>query len=149
MNYRVRKIYDIFRYDIPRFLKNLVVYRKVLWNTYNFDYSGSLYFMREHFKQLEPILRNGCHMNGDKTADKVKVCILLLDRILDSSEQYMLSEIDIDFSDNHITIKHEPKNTEHPRHGTKTYWEVTKNKEKQDWELLMKMLNKHMRGFWD
>lgn len=149
MNYRVRKIYDIFRYDIPRFLKNLVVYRKVLWNTYNFDYSGSLYFMREHFKQLEPILRNGYHTNGDKTADKVKVCILLLDRILDSSEQYTLSELDIDFSGNRITLKHEPKNTEHPRYGTKTYREVTKAKEEQDWELLMKMLNKHMRSFWD
>lgn len=149
MNYRVRKIYDLFRYDIPRFLKNLVVYRKVLWNTYNFDYSGSLYFMREHFKQLEPILRNGHHLNGDKTADRVKVCILLLDRILDSSEQYNLHELDIDFSGNRVIMKHKPKNTEHPRYGTKTYWEVTKSKEEQAWELLMKMLNKHMRSFWD
>ena len=149
MNYRVRKIYDLFRYDIPRFLKNVVVYRKVLWKTFNFDYSGSLYFMREHFKQLEPVLRNGHHINGDKTADKVKVCILLLDRILDFSEQYTLSELDVDFSDNRITIKHTPKNTEHPRYGTKTYREVNKNKENQDWELLMKMLNKHMRNFWE
>ena len=125
MNYRVRKIYDLFRYDIPRFLKNVVVYRNALMDTYTFDYCGSLYFMREHFKQLEPVLRNGYHLHGDKTADKVKVCILLLDRILDSSEQYALSDLDIDFSDfsdNRITIKHTPKNTEHPRYGTKTYW---------------------------
>ena len=149
MNYQVRKIYDLIRYDIPRFLKNVVVYRNVLMNTYNFDYSGSLYCMREHFKQLEKSIRYGHHLYGDKTADKVKVCILLLDRILDFSEQYTLSEFDIDFSDNRITIKHKPKNTEHPRYGTKTYLEVSKNKEKQDWELLMKMLNKHMRSFWN
>lgn len=148
MNYRVRKIYDLFRYAIPRFLGNVWYFRSSLANTYDFDYSGSLYFMREHFKQLEPTLRNGYHLNGDKTADKVKVCILLLDRILDSSEQYSLSELDLDFSGKRVTLKRKPKNSEHPRHGTKTYWEVTKIKEDQDWELLMKMLNKHMRSFW-
>lgn len=151
MIYQVKKIYNLFRYDIPRFLKNLVVYRKALWNTYDYDYYGSLHFMQEHFKRLEPNLRNGMNVNGDKIADKVKVCILLLDRILNGSDQDSLYEfdLDLDFSDGSVAIKRNPKNSEHPRYGTKTYWEVIKSKEEQNWELLMKMLNKHMRGFWD
>lgn len=149
MNYQIEKIYNLFRYDIPRFLKNLVVYRKVLWNTYDYDYYGSLHFMQEHFKRLEPNIRNGLHVNGDKIADKVKVCILLLDRILNDSDQYSLYEFDLDFPGDRVTIERKPKNSEHPRYGTKTYREVIKTKQEQDWELLMKMLNKHMRGFWD
>lgn len=149
MNYRVKQFVDLFRYDIPRFIKNVFVYRKALWNTYNFDYSGSLYFMREHLKQLEKCIRNGHHLHGEKQADKVKICVLLLDRILDSTDQYNLDNIGVDFSTKKFKLVHTPKNSEHPRYNTKTYWQVTKAKEEQDWKLLMKLLDKHMRGWWD
>lgn len=149
MKHKLQQLYRLFRYDIYRFIKNIWTYRKALASTYNFDYSGSLYFMREHFKQLEPVLRNGYHVQGPQTADKVKTCILLLDRILECTDQYSLDELELDMSNGRCRFIHTPKNTEHPRHGTKTYWEVVKAKEEQDWELLMKMLNKHMKGFWD
>lgn len=149
MNYKLRQLYTLFRYGIWMFISNVWTYRKALSNTYNFDYSGSLYFMREHFKQLEPVLRNGYHVRGDKQADKVKTCVLLLDRILDYTDQYSLDELELDMTDKGFKVKYIPKNTEHPRHGTKTYWKVTSEKEEQDWQLLMKMLTKHMKGFCD
>lgn len=36
------KIYETFRYDIPRFIKNIWVFRKALWNTYWWDHHGPL-----------------------------------------------------------------------------------------------------------
>lgn len=146
---RLKQLFNLFRYDIPRFIKNIFIYRKALWSCYNFDYSGSLQFLRIHLEQLEPVLRNGHHVRGDKVADKAKTCKLLLDRILDSTEQYNLDHLDVDFSGRSLKVKYVPKNTEHPRHGTKMYWEIVKNKEEQDWKLLMKLLAKHMRSFWD
>jgi hypothetical protein len=39
------KTYSLFRYDIPRFLKNTWKFRKALWNHYWFDHHGTLRFM--------------------------------------------------------------------------------------------------------
>ena len=48
-------------------LKDIYLYfRKTLWNARNYDYSGSLYALRDHFSMLEPCIRNGNHVNCDK-----------------------------------------------------------------------------------
>jgi hypothetical protein len=39
------KIYDLFRYDLPRFFKNIWRFRKALWNHYWFDHHGTLMFL--------------------------------------------------------------------------------------------------------
>ncbi len=36
------KTYDTIRYDIPRFIKNVWLFRKSLWNTYWWDHHGPL-----------------------------------------------------------------------------------------------------------
>lgn len=36
------KTYDTIRYDIPRFIKNVWIFRKSLWNTYWWDHHGPL-----------------------------------------------------------------------------------------------------------
>jgi hypothetical protein len=149
MNYKIKAFYRIVRYDIWRFIKNIFVYRKALWSTYRFDYAGSLYYLRTHLEQLEPVLRNGHHVNGTRDADKVKTCKLLLDRILNHSDQYSLDNTELDMSSGRFKLVHTPKNTEHPRYGTKTYWSVTRAKEQQDWDFLMKILHKDMRSFWN
>ena len=146
---RLSEVYSFIRYGVPHFIKNVYTYRKALWDTYNFDYSGSLHYLQIHLEQLEPAIRNGHHLYGEKTADKVKVCRLLIERILNNSEQYSIYDLDIDFSERKFKIQHIPKNTEHPRYGSRLYMDISKNREQQDWDLLFKMLHKHMRGFWD
>jgi hypothetical protein len=153
MNWRVRKLYDLFRYDIPRFIKNVVVYRKALWNTYNFDYSGSLHYMREHLERMEPVIRNGNHIHGERTADQVKLCKLLLDRILDCTDQYYFDDIEMVTGKKvgmlvECSFKHTPKYSQAPR-NSKYQHKILMSKEKNDWDLLMKMLNRHMRGWWE
>jgi hypothetical protein len=39
------KTYELFRYDIPRFFKNIWRFRKPLWNHYWFDHHGTLTFL--------------------------------------------------------------------------------------------------------
>lgn len=149
MKHKLNNLWRLLRYDILRFVRNLFVYRKALWNTYNFDYSGSLHYLKIHLEQLEPVIANGYHLHGDKTAKKIQTCRLLLERILDFSEQYSLYEIDAEFEGRKLKFVHTPKGTEHPRKGTKIYNSVVKDKEDQDWNLLMKLLHKHQRSFWD
>ncbi len=39
------KTYELFRYDLPRFFKNIWRFRKPLWNHYWWDHHGSLKFL--------------------------------------------------------------------------------------------------------
>ena len=39
------KTYTLFRYDLPRFFKNIWKFRKGLWNHYWFDHHGTLKFL--------------------------------------------------------------------------------------------------------
>ena len=39
------KTYSLFRYDLPRFLKNVWTFRKALWSHYWFDHHGTLKFL--------------------------------------------------------------------------------------------------------
>lgn len=149
MKYKLKHIYDTFRYDIPRFLRNIIHFRKALWRTYSFDYSGSLHYMRDHFQMMEPVIRNGYHVHGDRTADRVKVCKLLLDRILDHTDQYFFDDIEMNFLDKgRLKFKQTPRYSEAPRES-KYQHKILMDKEKNDWYLLMKLLHKHMQGFWE
>jgi len=158
VNYKIRQFRDLFLYDIPRFFKNIYNFRKTLWHTYNFDYSGSLYALRDHFKILEPTIRNGYHVRGDKTADKVKTCILLLDRIIEDTDQYHFDKIQFDFEKGATTggykttrlfnYKVVPKYSQAPR-KSKLQMQILAGKEKQDIELLFKILSKHIKSMWD
>jgi hypothetical protein len=39
------KTYELFRYDLPRFFKNVWTFRKALWGHYWFDHHGTLKFL--------------------------------------------------------------------------------------------------------
>jgi hypothetical protein len=43
--YFLSDTYDLFRYDLPRFFKNIWLFRKGLWNHYWFDHHGTLKFL--------------------------------------------------------------------------------------------------------
>lgn len=153
MKYKLQRIYDTFRYDIPRFLRNIIHFRKALWRTHSFDYSGSLHYMCDHFEMMEPVIRNGYHVHGDRTADRVKVCKLLLDRILDNTDQYFFDDIEMVKGEKRgklvgYSFKHTPRYSEAPRES-RYQRKILTSKEKNDWDLLMKMLHRHMKGFWD
>lgn len=148
MKYLLQRIHDKLRYDIPRFLKNIWVYRKALMQTRNYDYSGSLYYLRTHLEQLEPCIRNGYNVDAERVADRIKTCKLLLDRILEFDEQYTFDNYDLEFEGGGLRITKTPKYSEAPRES-KLQRKILIEKENQDWQILMKLLDKHYRNFWD
>ena len=148
MKYLLRRIYNKLRYDYPRMIKNIWTYREALMQTHSWDYSGSLYYLRTHLEQMEPVIRNGHNVHAERVANKIKVCKLLLDRILDDTDQYMFNDIDLQFVGNRLKIYRTPKYSEAPRES-KLQRKILKEKEQQDWDLLCKMLHKHQRGWWN
>lgn len=46
------KTYELFRYDLPRFFKNIWMFRKPLWNHYWWDHHGSLTFLEVAFTHM-------------------------------------------------------------------------------------------------
>lgn len=50
--YKLYSLYSFFRYDAPRFLKNIWKFKKALYNFYSFDYQGLLYFLEIGIKDL-------------------------------------------------------------------------------------------------
>jgi hypothetical protein len=147
--YKLKRLFDLVRYDIPRFFKNIYVFRRTLWNSYNFDYSGILYAIRDQLTNMEDPIRNGHHLYALRTAKQIKTCRLLIDRILGFDEQYLFDHYDIDFSSNRsCKITKIPKYSQAPRESN-LQRKILVGKEQQDWDLLFKILHKHGRDFWD
>ena len=46
------KTYSLFRYDLPRFFKNICIFRKSLWNTYWWDHHGPLIHLEIALTQM-------------------------------------------------------------------------------------------------
>jgi hypothetical protein len=61
------KTYSLFRYDIPRFLKNTWKFRKALWNHYWFDHHGTLRFMEISLRDMaEKIEKYGLEVDHSR-----------------------------------------------------------------------------------
>ena len=56
------KTYDLFRYGIPRFIKNIWKFRKGLWNHYWFDHHGTLMMMEIGINDIA----NNTEKNGNE-----------------------------------------------------------------------------------
>lgn len=50
------KTYELFRYDLPRFFKNIWKFRKALWNHYWFDHHGTLMFLETGLTHISDTL---------------------------------------------------------------------------------------------
>jgi len=61
------KIYELFRYDIPRFTKNVWTFRKALWSHYWFDHHGTLKFLEIGLTNIsDTIEKHGNEIDGPR-----------------------------------------------------------------------------------
>lgn len=146
MMWRLKQLIDLFRYDIPRFVRNLFYFRKTLWGARPYDYEGLLLAMRDQLSMMESPIRNGYHLYADRTADRIKLCRLLIDRILEGD--YRFDDYDLDFNHGTMKITKTPLSTEAPR-DSKLQRKILMSREQNDWDLLFKTLHKHAKTFWD
>ena len=86
------KTYDIIRYGIPEFLRNVYRFRKQLWNHRWWDY----HFTLQMFKRSLEIQEKGMREKGieesaalQKKLYKMKRAIQIMERVMDPTEGYI------------------------------------------------------------
>ena len=148
----MRRIINFLKYDVPSGIKNLISWFPVIWKDRDWDDSFIFIIIRKKLIRVEKLLRHNSHYIGaEQDADDVKVCILLLTRIIDDEyfNNYMIpfekkwgkNSWDIfnkDYKENPDRTKDFSKVTEQENHS-----------KQQDIEYLFKLLTKHIQSWWD
>ena len=68
------KTYCLFRYDLPRFFKNIWKFRKGLWNHYWFDHHGTLRFLEIGLTDMaDRIERDGLEVDSSRLKKVAKM----------------------------------------------------------------------------
>ena len=71
--YWVEKLWDLFRYDIPRFFHNLWYFKKALWQFGNWDFQYTLQFMLLTLKPLREGINNGYEVDESKNKKLIQM----------------------------------------------------------------------------
>ena len=119
---------------------------RILWNNEDWDSVYLLDLMRWKLKRMEPVIRNGLHVRGEEDARRIRVCIELLDRYIDTDhvDDEELSEL-LDT----IEITEEGHIVSPNRKQINSRYKHLQQIEEQQWELLFSYLQKYLRNWWD
>lgn len=149
-------------------IKNLIVWFPLIWRDRQWDYIFIYRILHKKLSLMEKFIRkDGIHVRNIQDADKMKTCILLLERLMNDiyhdqafKKHYekwgdpLMRFIDCEHEDCHeIIFDYKNVKTEKDeKQKTKEFRRCIKHEEylmKQDSELLFKMLHKHIRTWWD
>jgi hypothetical protein len=85
LKYRLINFLDIFRYDIPRFLHNIIRFRKLLWWHYNFDAHSTILAMKVSLEICQKCMIEPRHVGDEKRQKKMLRAIELLTNAYDDN----------------------------------------------------------------
>ena len=98
------KIWDFFRYDLPKGIKNLVYFFPKVWKFRGYDYHFQLEMLKHSLVPLHKYILNGMEVDGPrlKKAAKILRAIEILDNITedkytDLAEEKLGYEINLDY----------------------------------------------------
>lgn len=119
-------------YIIEYGVKNIIYWFPIVWQDRWWDHIFLYSILNHKLKQMEKGFReDGCHVYHEQDAKKIKICVLLLDRLQ---------------NDAYIDYKNE-------RGWEPELFKFELDKEEhmmnQDLDLLFKILRKHIRTWWD
>jgi hypothetical protein len=78
------KTYELFRYDLPRFFKNIWRFRKPLWNHYWWDHHGSLTFLEVTFTHMS----NNVEKHGNEIDETRLKKVAAMRRVVELIKNY-------------------------------------------------------------
>ena len=154
-------IKDRFR-NIKYGVQNLVIWLPVIWKDRWWDSYYIYPILHKKLSLIEKATReHGVHVDAEKDADKIRKCVLLLERIM--ADEYMeeslkyhdekWGETIMDFKGGGVLFKHENVKTKkdeiEERKSFKSAMVHEENMRKQDIDLLFKMMSKHIQTWWD
>jgi hypothetical protein len=164
-----KKIYDFWRYDFPRGIKNLVIWFPTVWNDRQWDHYFIYKMLRQKLHFTEQLIRyNGHHLYHLRDADRIKLCVDLLDRLMNDAyhetafkiheEKWgepKMNWIDDNRSDGCVELKitHPNVITEKDKENERKHFKRSCNHEnmlrEQDLDMLFAKLRKHVQSWWD
>ena len=139
-------------------LINCVRYKEPLSSTYDFDYEGSLYYMRTHFSYILTAMRKGYYLQEGEETRKVKE--KNISRLIDLINSKMIDDYadrcgyDDDFE---TTLNEDEEKGEYVTFSSTQTEEQKKNNskalqdgiklEEKEWKELIRLIGK-MRSWW-
>lgn len=150
-------------------IKNLFVWFPVIWSDKQWDHYFIYAILQHKLKLMERYIRlHGVHINNLKDAHKIKMCVLLLERIKkDGYHQNVFKphykkwgEPDLVFTDSTeypdcqiVDLKYPNIKTDEDDKRQEKEFKFCIDQEaklrKQDLDLLFKMMRKHVESWWD
>lgn len=126
--YKIRHLW----YDIVRGVSNLAIWFSVIWKDRWWDHHFFFVILHKKLSLMEKNFRkHGCYTRAEKDADKMKIVVNLLDRII--KDEY---------------FENADKDSKMKPHY-KTVFEKEDELIKQDIEMTFKLLKKYIRSWWD
>lgn len=130
VTYKFYMVRNWFR-SIKPGVKNLIKWFPVIWKDRWWDHSYLYSILRYKLSLMEEGFRtSGISVNSEKDARNIKICILLLDRLIKD-----------DYSNDYKKAKKLGK--------IKEFWEHEEMLINQDLDLLFKTMRKQIRSWWD
>jgi hypothetical protein len=157
---KVYRVYALFRYDIPHFLKNIWRFRKELWSHAWWDYRFTLNMLERSLTimvnklELEGIEEDGSRMK------KVGNIRRVLELLKNSREQNFIDRAELELGElPHKTFEFEDmgdgthrlidNDTPAERKLAQRIYKRARQIEEKEWKELWKIVDGDLRGWWD
>lgn len=166
------KIWDpieTFFYNVRNGVENIKNWLHIIWEDRNWDHYYIYVVLRHKLHLMEKNIReNGCHVNANKDADNIKVCVNLLDRLIaDDYHEMAFKKHDEKWGD--IELRTKPSEKYKDLYSVDVHRDNIKTKEdeelerkefkkacehetylrEQDLDLLFKNMRKYIQTWWD
>lgn len=156
--------------NIKEGVKNLIKWSPVIWNDRDFDYIFIFRILKFKLEQMEKRFRECDYtMDSQKNAREIKQCIKILNRIINQDycniafmfhdkkwgNLFMeLHDSEIEDDESHPLVLHREKvrnlnDQEEEKKEFRRCMDQENYLENQDIEYLFKIINKHIRKWWD
>jgi hypothetical protein len=162
------KIKDFFR-NIKLGIPNLIKWFPIIWKDRDWDHQYIYEVFRHKLHLTEQFIRShGVHTNNIADADKIKVCVNLLDRLIKDEyhesafkhheEKWGIADFNWHDSEEHkgmseLSITHPNVETDEDKKvERKDFKNACKHEaalREQDLDLLFKNMRKHIQSWWD
>jgi hypothetical protein len=147
------KAYELFRYDLPLFFKNVWTFRKALWNHHWFDHHGTLMFLETGLTHIsDTVEKYGNEIDGPRLKKVVamrRVIELIKnyneDKYIDMAETELGELVLHDLEFESVPDKPEysqlvDKNTPEEKEHNRKVFDRAREIEEQEWDELFKIL---------
>lgn len=125
----MRKLFNWFRYNFRYGIENLIKWFFIIWKDRDCDYCFIYYILQHKLKFTEEVMRDG-YVNSKKDADKIKKCVLLLNRLIKD-----------EYSENIINGYNKRFNKDIIDHAIYL--------KEQDLNMLFEIMKKNIEGWWN